>query len=368
MEETKDLYGVLGITDEEKKLQGDDFNKVLKKKYRSASLKWHPDRNMNNKEEAEKHFKEVVEAYDVLSNPQKRQQYDMFGTVGGNNADGGFGMGMNMEDIMEHFKRHMSGMSDFFGMGGGMDMGERDIKKVRVTLSLKEIYSYGTKTIKYDIKAPCKHCGGKGYGKNGKLVVCPTCGGQGMVVETMNRGFSMMQRVYPCPHCQGAGHTISNPCPHCKGTGLENVKKALDIQIPYGVMDNSYTIVKGEGNISKEGAAGDLLIMFRIEADKEFQISANNPFDIVYRDYVPVLDCITGCERNIEHLDGKKYRYALKPCTDNGNVVKLVGKGLMRQDGSCGDLYIVINVKMPTSISDSDKKIIEGVKNKINFK
>lgn len=371
METKKDLYKVLGITDEEKKLQGEEFAKVAKQKYRKLSVKWHPDRNPDNKEEAEAKFKEIVEAYDVLSDPQKRQQYDTFGTIGNNNGMGGNPQGMSMEEVLNHFRRHMTDMDDFFRMGGmGMGMNDPmdDMKKVRVTISLKEAYSYGTKVIKYDVKSPCKHCGGKGYGNNGKIVVCPSCGGTGMISERQQRGFAIIQNMYPCPHCHGQGHTVSNPCLHCQGTGLEKVKKTLEIQIPYGVCDNACIVVKGEGNISKEGAAGDLLIIFRIEKDNRFQVSPNNPFDIVYTDNVPVLDCITGGERIIEHLDGKKYRYSLRQCTENETIIKMNGKGLMMQDGRNGDLYIVIKHKMPKTLTNEEKRLIDELKKKENFK
>lgn len=370
----KDFYEILGITDDEKKLSGKEFEKVLKKKYRNLAIKYHPDKNPGNKE-AEAKFKEIVEAYDVLVDSNKRQQYDTFGSVDGN-FNGGFG-GFNMDEVMKHFMRH-GGFNPFgddedFGFGGGFNR-NRVLRgsdtKVRVTLTIDEAYNRGKKQIKYKRLKPCSVCHGKGSSDGGQLHTCPHCNGQGVIIKTQQFGFGFSQQTSPCPYCNGSGKVMTNPCRNCNGSGLEMAEETLVIDIPVGVTDGVGITIPNKGNYCErlEGEAGNLIIYFRIAEDNDFKVIQSSPYDLAYIDEVPVLDCITGCERTFTHLDGKTYKYTVRQGIEDGRIINLSGKGLMNENGSYGNLRIVVKYKMPKTINEEDKKLIAKLRKSPNFK
>lgn len=360
---SKDYYSILGVD-----RNVDD--KELKKAYRKLAIKYHPDKNPNNKE-AEQKFKEIVEAYDVLSDKDKRRQYDMFGTVDGSSFSGG-----SSSDIDEFLKRfmHHGGFgfgNDFADMYSNQNVVQKGKdKKVRVTITLEDVFNKGKRTIKYDRYKPCKECGGKGVGKNGHIDVCPTCGGRGVVtkMEKFLHGFSTQTMV--CPTCGGSGKSIVNGCPKCHGTGIELMEETLTIDIPVGVTEGAIMKIPNMGNYCQrgEGDNGDLIIIFKIAEDSKFRISPETPYDIVYIDEVPVLDCITGCDRIIKHPDGKQYKYNIRQGIENESVISLSGKGIAKSKGYYGDLKIIVKYKMPTEISNDEKKLIDKLKKCENFK
>ena len=362
----KDYYSILGV----EKNATDD---VLKKAYRKLSLKYHPDRqggkSEQEKKEAEDKFKEVVEAYDILSDKEKRQQYDMFGTV-----DGGFGSnGPNMDDIISRFMRHTGGFSSFFDedFGGskyGRGIVKGNDKKVRVTLTLEEVYKRGKKTIKYDRYKPCSECGGKGS-KNGNVGTCPYCHGSGFITQRQQFAYGFSQTSSPCPHCHGSGKLISNPCNKCGGSGLVLSEESFTFDIPLGITDNVAMSVPRMGHYCErlEGQEGDLTIIFRVAEDDRFKIIPNSPYDLAYIDETPVLDCIIGCEKTIKHIDGKTYKYTLRQGIEDGSIISLGGKGLAKGNGLYGDLKIVVKYKMPSVISNDDRKLIDKLKKSHNF-
>ena len=375
MEVKKDFYKILEISDEEKKLSGDEFNKILKKNYRRLSKQYHPDKNPGNKE-AEAKFKDIVEAYEILSDAAKRQQYDQFGTVGGQGMQDA-----TMEELLKHFMHHMHGFGDFDddddffhmhmgGMGQSHQMRRGRDRKVRLTLTLDEVYKCVKKKVKYDRLKPCSACNGKGVTGNGKIVKCPHCGGTGMVTVTQRMGFSIIQQSTVCPHCGGSGQTVSNPCLKCGGTGLELKEDSFDINIPMGVTDGVVLTVPNMGDYPArgEGQNGDVQLYIKVAEDSRFQLSSENPYNLVYTDNVPVLDCITGCERNVTALDGKKYKYAVKSGIADGTVLKIRGKGLPNRNGAYGDLLIVIKHKLPAYLSVEESKLVNELKKMKNFK
>ena len=355
----KDYYNILGVdksaTDEE-----------LKKAYRKLSLKYHPDRNPGNKE-AEEKFKEVVEAYDILSDKEKRQQYDMFGTIDGNfNSSAA----SNMDEIIRKFMRHHAGFGFF-----NDDFDDENIikkghdKKVRVTITLEELYRHGKKTIKYDRYKPCTECHGKGTNGSGTIGACPYCHGSGYVTQTQKFAYGFSQTTVHCPHCHGSGKSISNPCGKCGGSGLELQEETITIDIPVGVTDNVAVKIPRKGHYCErlEGQEGDLTIIFRVAEHDKFKIIPNSPYDLAYIDETPVLDCITGCEKTIKHIDGKTYKYTLRQGIEDGSIINLAGKGLAKGNGLYGNLKIIVKYKMPNIINNEERKLIDKLKKSKNF-
>lgn len=378
---SKDYYEILGLTEEDKKLNDKDFEKKLKSLYRKLAVKWHPDKNPGNKE-AEAKFKEIVEAYEVLSDKNKRQQYDMYGSVDGSGYNMG-GAGPTMEDIIRMFKRHTGGFGSFF-RGGDDDMsffssngyGNRqrvkrgEEKRVRVTMTLEELFTKKKRTIKYDRYKPCSACNGKGVGENGHIGTCPTCGGTGMVTQSYRNGFSIIQQMTTCPNCHGTGQTMVNGCKKCGGTGLEIQEETYTFDIPDGVTDGAMVSIDEMGHYCErnEGPAGKLTILFKISENSNFKISKTNPYDLEYVDEMPILDCITGGSRIIRHPDGKQYKYEVRQGTEYGSVITLKGKGLKTISGTYGDLRIHVKYKIPKSLTSEEKKLIDNLKKCKNFK
>ena len=358
----KDYYNILGV---DKNVSDED----LKKAYRKLSLKYHPDRNPGNKE-AEEKFKEVVEAYDILSDKEKRQQYDMFGTVDGNfntsNTD--------INEILKKFMRH-GGFGSFFGSEFDDESQYQNVirkgqdKKVRVTLTLEEVFKRNKRTIRYDRYKPCSACGGKGIGENGHIGTCPTCHGSGFITKMERYAYGFSSETSPCPTCHGTGKSIVNGCPKCNGTGLERKEETITIDIPVGVTDGAAMQIPKMGNYCTrgEGQEGDLIVIFKVVEDEKFKISPKSPYDLIYIDETPVLDCITGCDKIIKHPDGKQYKYNLRQGIEDGSIINLSGKGIARGDGYYGDLKIIVKYRMPTAISNEEKKLIDKLKKCKNF-
>ena len=372
----KDYYKILGLSESDKNLSEADFLKKAKKNYRQLSLKYHPDRQNGKsdkeKKEAEDKFKECVEAYEVLSDTNKRMQYDRFGTVDNNFANS------SMDDILREFAKQgfgFGGFGDFdfdFGRQQPQYVKGNNIK-LNVHVTIKELYEHKEKEIKYYRYVPCKECNGNGYTENGSIETCPNCNGNGVIMKTEQNGFAIYQHTIKCPHCNGTGHIIKNPCHKCNGTGLDRILDTFKFTLPSGITNGSSIVINSMGNYpqtnnSVQGVNGDLFIVFTVDSDDNFEIDNYNPFDLVTYRNIPILDCITGCDDNITSIDGKTYKYKINQNTNNGTVLKLRGKGLPKQDGSYGDLNIVIKHKFPETLSKDDIKLIEKLKKSKNFK
>lgn len=360
----KDYYDILGLTDNERKLQGKDFEKVLKKRYRSCAIENHPDKNPGNKE-AEERFKEVAEAYRVLSNKDLRQRYDTYGTVDDNFG----GMDINPEDIFAQFMKMHHG----FGFGFDDEPRERVFKgrdkSLKVNVTLKEIYNNVTKDIVYTVNRKCNKCNGSGS-KTGKVEDCQHCHGTGQIHNRQQFGNMITDNITTCPYCGGIGKVVKDKCPHCNGRGVVETKETLTIKVPsvYEVLQQSF-IHKGGGHSCEHGlgANGDLRFTFNIVKDNEYEISSNNVLDVIKTVKVPLIDCLLGTNLNITHLDGKTYNINISECTPNGKVYRLQGKGF-KVGSYVGDLYIKIEQIMPTSLSEEDKKILNKLKKSKMFK
>lgn len=366
----KDYYKVLELSESDKKLQGKAFEDKLKKNYRKLSMKYHPDRNTNRsdkeKKEAEEKFKDCVEAYEVLSDVQKRQHYDMYGTMDGSQFNGG-GFG-NMSDVMKEFMRHAHGFNPFENEPKQRSYKGTDIQ-VNVSLTLEELYEGGKRDVTYNKEKPCKHCGGNGLGKDGRIDKCPHCNGSGYIIRTMQHGFTIVQQQTTCPHCNGNGETIVNGCKHCNGTGNVREKHTITIDIPNGAVNNSYFTIKGQGNhcVRSLGKDGDLHIIFNVKEHPDFDVSSNNIYNIVTLAEVPILDCITGCDFNVKGIDGKTYKITVQPNTEQGIILRLNGLGLRKQNGQRGDMDVIIKHKFPNNLSKEEKEKLNELKTSKNF-
>ena len=375
MAEKRDYYEVLGVsktaTPEE-----------IKKAYRQKAIQYHPDKNPGDKE-AEEKFKEAAEAYEVLSDPQKRQRYDQYGFVGMGGA-GGFngGQGMNMEDIFSQFGDLFEswGMgnggghfSSFFGGqrgGGGQRVRRGSDLRVRVHVTLEEIATGVDKKIKVKKLVPCPDCHGTGSSDGSQGDVCPTCKGTGRTVRMQRGIFGMMQVQDECPTCHGEGRIIKNKCPKCNGEGVVRAEEVIDIHIPAGVTGGMQIPIHGKGNAAPNGGVpGDLLVLIEEEEHKDFVREGN---DLVYNLLLDMPTAILGGQVIIPTLQGEA-KITITPGTQPGKVLRMRGKGLpiidqyARQYGT-GDMLINVGVYIPEHLSRDEKKMIEQLKTSENVK
>ena len=356
MAQNKDYYEILGVdrnvSDEE-----------LKRSYKKLALKYHPDRNPNNKE-AETKFKQINEAYSILSDPQKRQQYDTFGTV-----DDMGGMSMDADDIFAQFMKMHHG----FGFGFDDEPQERVFKGrdkiLKVNVTLKEIYNNVTKDITYTVNRKCTKCNGSGS-RTGKVENCPHCNGTGQIHNRQQFGHMITDNITSCPYCNGLGKVVKDRCPNCNGTGVVETKDTLKITVPniYDVLQQSF-IHKGGGHACENGLGvnGDLRFTYVCVSDGEYEIDPNNVLNIIKKVKVPLIDCLLGTSLSITHLDNNKYNITLGECTPNGKVYRIQGKGF-KVGRYVGDLYVKIEQVMPKSLTEEDRKELNKLKKSKTFK
>jgi len=372
MAEKRDYYEVLGV---EKTATADE----IKKAYRKKAIQYHPDKNPGDKT-AEEKFKEAAEAYEVLSDPQKRQRYDQFGFAGMQGAGGFSGGGFTMEDVFSQFgdlfeswgMGNMGGhFSQFFGGGGGSRQRVRrgtDLR-VKVRLTLEEINSGVEKKIKVKKLVPCSQCHGTGSadGKDGET--CPTCKGTGRVVRTQRGIFGMMQVQEDCPTCHGEGKVIKNKCPNCHGEGVVRDEEIITIKIPAGVSGGMQIPVQGKGNAAPHGGVpGDLLVLVEEEEHKDLVREGN---DIIYNLLLDLPTAILGGQVQIPTLTGD-VKITITPGTQPGKVLRMRGKGLpiidqyARQYGT-GDQLVNIGVYIPERLSKDERKLVEQLQDSPNM-
>lgn len=366
----RDYYEVLGV---DKSASAQD----IKKAYRKVAMQYHPDRQTGKsdaeKQEAEEKFKEAAEAYSVLSDDQKRQQYDQFGFngpggFGSGSGFGGFGGGMNMEDIFSMFGDifgNGGGFSGGFGSGfssgrGGRAMHRGSDLKLRVRLTMEEVAKGTTKKFKVKKMVSCSHCHGTGS-EDGQMETCSSCGGSGYVVKTVNSLFGRMQSQSPCPNCHGEGKMVKNKCKECHGTGVVQGEEIIEVNIPAGVDNGMVLTINGKGNAGqRNGVNGDIQVMIEVEPHKELIREESN---LIYNLLLDFPTAALGGTAEIPTVDGK-VKIKIEPGTQPGKVMRLRGKGLpqLRSNGysyGTGDLIVHISIYVPENLSKDERDLIE---------
>jgi len=370
MAQKRDYYEVLGV---DKNASEDD----IKKAYRKIAIKYHPDRNPGNKE-AEEKFKEAAEAYDVLHDPQKRQQYDQFG-FDGPNMGGGFGGfsggGFSMDDIFSMFGDVFGGRGGFGGFSSGFSSGGQRQQhrgsdlRLKVRLSLQEIATGVNKRFKVRKDVVCEHCHGSGAEGNSGSETCPTCHGSGVVTRTTQSLFGMMQTQSVCPTCQGEGKIIKNKCHHCHGEGVVKGEEVVEIKIPAGVAEGMVVNVPGKGNAGKHnGVNGNIQVFIEEEPNNTFVRDGN---DVIYNLLLDFPTAALGGNVDIPTIEGTKAKIKIEPGTQPGKTLRLRGKGLPAVQGygnGTGDLVVNISVYVPKTLSRDEKDALEHMQKSDNFK
>jgi len=359
----RDYYEVLGVSKSASEAE-------LKKAYRKKAIQFHPDKNPGNKD-AEENFKEAAEAYEVLSNAEKRQRYDQFGHAGmGGASGGGFGGGMNMEDIFSHFGDIFGGSSFFgggFGGGGGRSqrVNRGSNLRVKVKLTLKEIAEGVEKKIKVKKYIECNSCNGSGAKDGSSFSTCSTCNGSGQVTRVQNTILGQMQTASTCPSCSGEGKMITNKCTSCSGEGIVRDEEIITINIPAGVAEGMQLSVGGRGNAARRGGVnGDLLILIQEEAHPELVRDEN---DLLYNLFISIPDSILGTAVEIPTIENK-VKVKIEAGTQPGKILRLRGKGLPDVNGyGRGDLMVKINVWVPNNVTKDEKKILEKLQASESF-
>ncbi|MCX6306730.1 MAG: molecular chaperone DnaJ [Bacteroidetes bacterium] len=363
----RDYYEILEVSK-------DASPEELKKAYRKQAIKFHPDKNPGKKD-AEEKFKEAAEAYEVLSDPNKRQRYDQFGHAGAGN--GGFGGGsMNMEDIFSHFGDIFGGgggndpFSSFFGGGGGGRRGKTVNRgsnlRVKVKLTLEEIAHGVEKKIKVNKYLSCNTCKGTGAKGGSSYSTCSTCRGSGHVSRVTSTFLGQMQTTQTCPNCGGEGQIIVDKCTDCAGNGVVKGEEVISMQIPAGVSEGMQLSMGGKGNAAaRGGVAGDLLIQIEEVAHERFERDGNN---LLYEHYISFSEAALGSNAEIPTLDGK-VKIKIDPGTQSGKVLRLRGKGLSSINGyeGKGDLLISILIWTPKTLTKEEKSMLEKLGNSDNF-
>ena len=348
MANKRDYYEVLGVSK-------DASEDEIKKAYRKIAIKYHPDRNPGDKV-AEEKFKEAAEAYDVLHDPQKRQQYDQFGFAGpmGGGA-GGFGGGFG---------------SGFGGRGGGRPAQHRGADlRLKVRMTLAEISTGVTQKFNGQKDVTCSCCGGSGAEKSSSKETCPTCHGSGVVTRTTQSLFGMMQTQSVCPTCQGEGMIIKNKCKACGGTGVTKGEEVVEIKIPAGVAGGMVVNVPGKGNAGiHNGVAGNIQVLIEEEPSDTF---IREEKDLIYNLLLDFPAAALGGQVEVPTISGGKVKIKIEPGTQPGKTLRLRGKGLPAIQGyghSTGDLVVHISVYVPKTLTKEKKKEIEEMKKSDNFK
>ena len=350
----KDLYEVLGVaraaTDDE-----------IKKAFRKQARKLHPD--VNKSPNAEEEFKELNEAYDVLSDPNKRAYYDRTGTAPGTAGGPGYGTGyVDFEDI---FGGGFGGMGDIFssffsGMGGGStarregrDMG------VGLRLTLEEVATGARKEIVYDRLAPCPDCDGTGLGAGGKVVTCPECNGSGRVYSVQRTFLGDMRTTATCGRCGGTGQTIENPCAECEGQGRIPDRQRVTVEVPAGIRDAQQLRITGFGEAGLRGAeSGNLIVTCRVQAHDFFERDGN---DLHALSTITMVQAALGAEIEVDGImPDEKVRVRIPEGCQNEQVIRVRGKGMPKfRSDLRGDLYVHVNVAIPKKLTRSQRDLLE---------
>ena len=345
----------------------------IKKAYRKKALQYHPDKNPGDKE-AEEKFKEAAEAYEVLSNPEKRQRYDQFGHAGvGGAAGGGFGQhDMSMDDIFSMFGDIFGGgFGGFGGFGGGSrSRGGRRVHRgsdlrVKVTLNLQEVANGVEKKLKLKKYKPCESCNGTGAEGGSDYTTCPTCHGSGHVTRVTNTLLGQMQQTTTCPTCNGDGQIIKNKCTACHGEGVVREEEVVSINIPAGVAEGMQLNVSGKGNAGRRGGVnGDLLVVIHEESHPELIRDGNN---LIYNLFLSLPDFVLGTTAEIPTVESK-VKVKIEEGTQPEKILRLRGKGLPDVNGyGKGDLLVRIHAWAPKKVTSEERKMLQKLRESDSF-
>src|SRR6185437_14474428 len=364
----KDFYEILGVG---KNASADE----IKKAYRQKALQFHPDRNPGNKE-AEEKFKEAAEAYEVLSDANKKSRYDQFGHAGvGSSAasDGGMGGfggaqgfgGMDMNDIFSRFGDIFGDFGFGGGGGGGRQMNRGQNLRVKLKLTLQEIANGVEKKIKVNKHIGCKECRGTGAAKGSGFNTCNTCHGSGYVTRVQKTFIGQIQSTAPCPTCHGEGKIITDKCKVCHGQGIVSSEEVITVRIPAGVENGMQLSLAGQGNAAiRGGVPGDLIVLIE---EIEDDLLKRNGNDLYYEHYINIADAALGCNIEVPTLDGKA-KVKIDAGTQSGKILRLKGKGLPSVNSyGRGDLLVNVSIWTPQSLSSEEKKLMETLKKSANF-
>ena len=366
MAEKRDYYEVLGIgknaTDAE-----------IKSAYRKLAKKYHPDLNPGNKE-AEEKFKEVNEANDVLSDPQKRQRYDQFGFAGvdpnyaaaNGGGAGGFGGGFGGVDLGDIFGDIFGGGfgGGFSGFGGGSSTRTANAPRkghdiqASVILTFEEAAHGCSKKITINRQDTCPDCGGTGAAKGTSPETCPDCGGRGYVVTQQRTPFGVMQSQQPCSHCGGRGTIIRNPCKTCRGTGKTAARKSLEINIPAGIDDDQNIALRGQGDAgSNGGPAGDVIVHVTVKADPMFE---RDGYDVTIHVPITFSQAVLGDDVEVPTVDGRIVQH-IPEGTQSGTKFRLRGQGTPSPNGrGRGDQYVIVDVEIPKKVTRAQREALKA--------
>lgn len=370
MSNKRDYYEILGVP---KNASKDD----LRKAYRKLAMQYHPDRNPDDKV-AEEKFKEAAEAYEILSDDDKRARYDRYGHAGVDPNVGGFGGGggggMTMEDILRQFgdifgETGGGPFGDFFGQagrGGGRGRGERGSNlRIKVSLSLEEIAKGVAKKIKVRKQVACDQCGGSGAKDAGSVSTCNTCRGAGMVRQVRSTFMGQVQTTTTCPTCNGSGQTITATCSKCRGDGRMYEEETIELEIPAGVEEGMQLSLRGKGNAGRAGGpAGDLLITIE---EKPHELLQRDGMNVVYDLYLNFADAALGMSVEVPTIEGK-VKIKIPAGTQSGKILRLKEKGLPSVQGyNRGDQLIHVNVWTPKKVNEEERILLEKLRGMPNF-
>lgn len=354
----KDLYAILCVS----KTATDD---EIKKAFRRKARELHPD--VNKAPDAEERFKELNEAYDVLSDSTKRAQYDRFGTVPGA-ASGPGGGGYQYVDFDDLFGGGFGGMGDLFSsFFGGAAGGQANVRKegrdmgVGLRLTLEEVAAGAKKEIVYDRLAPCEACSGTGMGEDGHEIDCPECGGRGRVVTVQHTFLGDMQTASTCRNCGGTGKVIENPCEECEGQGRIPDRQHVTVEVPAGIREGQQLRAGGFGEAGMHGAkAGDLIVTCRIQPHEFFEREGDN---LHARANISFIQATLGAEIEIDGIfEDEKVQVRIPEGCQNEQIVRVKGMGMPRLNSdSRGDMYVHINVLIPKKVTKKQRELLEKV-------